>query len=869
MTEKRKLAAIMFTDIVGYTALMSKDEHKALQVLQRKRETLKPLIAKYNGEFLKEIGDGTLSSFRSAVEAVTCATAIQRTLKDETDFNIRIGIHIGDVVIGESDIFGDGVNIASRIEPLAASGGICISERVYDDVRNKSDINTTFIGERDLKNVDRPMKVYAITSEGLPVPRYPSAADILNDQKNIISTRHPAKIQHVRLKNIIKQLKHPKIALSSLIIVSILLLSIVWFVNKSIKISWARNEAIPEIERLVNEADYLAAFDIAREAEKYIPEDQELKDLTSTLYRRISVHTSPPDAEIYIKYYRHMNDEWELLGVSPIDSQLVSRGTYVIRALKEGFNTTTSTHGSVAPPNIMNVNLELDKEGTVPAGMVRVAGNENIESFFIDKYEVTNKQFKEFIDSGGYQEKTYWNDFKFVKNGDTLIWEKAIPEFKDMTDRPGPALWEAGDYPDGQGDYPVTGISWYEAVAYAKFREKSLPTYFHWQRAASTNNSLCISNSNFSNLGKNRVGSYHGLSNYGAYDMAGNAREWCWNESQNGRFILGGAWDDPDYMFLLKFSIDPFDRSYKNGFRCVKYLSDENNPPEAFQPLYPSRDFNLENPEVSEDLFQSYKNQFFYDPTELEGDIAMRDESNEDWIKEEILFNTAYNDERITAYLFLPKNIEPPYQTIVYFPGASVIRQASNETINVSAIDFLLKSGRAVMWPIYIGTYERNGGLSLGDNYNYMSHTFTDYSIKLIKDFRRSIDYLETRDDIAIDKLGYMGNSWGARMGMIVCAVEERIKAAVFALGGFKVYITVRPEVDCINYVSHVKIPILMLNGKNDYRRPLELSIEPCYRYLGSSVKILELYDTGHSVPRNELIKESYDFFDKYIGTVK
>ncbi|MFC1513521.1 adenylate/guanylate cyclase domain-containing protein [candidate division KSB1 bacterium] len=170
MSEKRKLAAIMFTDIVGYTTLMSKDEHKALDVLQRKRDTLKPFIAKYNGEFLKEIGDGTLSSFTSAVEAVTCAIAIQRTLKDEPDFNIRIGIHIGDVVIGESDVFGDGVNVAARIEPLAEPGGISVSEKVYDDVKNKSEIETVYIGEKKLKNVDHPIKVYAIAGEGLPAP---------------------------------------------------------------------------------------------------------------------------------------------------------------------------------------------------------------------------------------------------------------------------------------------------------------------------------------------------------------------------------------------------------------------------------------------------------------------------------------------------------------------------------------------------------------------------------------------------------------------------------------------------------------------------------------------------------------------------
>ncbi|SVD56548.1 uncharacterized protein METZ01_LOCUS409402, partial [marine metagenome] len=170
MKEQRRLAAIMFTDIVGYTSTMSEDEQKALEILQRNRDVLKPAIAGHKGEWLKEMGDGTLSSFTSAVEAVNCALEIQRSLKDETNFKVRIGIHIGDVVISESDIFGSGVNVASRIEPLAEPGGICISERVFDDISNRPDIETAYMGEKSLKNVGRPIRVYALWGEGLPKP---------------------------------------------------------------------------------------------------------------------------------------------------------------------------------------------------------------------------------------------------------------------------------------------------------------------------------------------------------------------------------------------------------------------------------------------------------------------------------------------------------------------------------------------------------------------------------------------------------------------------------------------------------------------------------------------------------------------------
>ena len=171
MTEDRQLSAIMITDIVGYTRLMGKDEVKALQVLEQKRQLMKPLLARFKGEMFKEIGDGTLSRFHSAMDAVECAIEIQRQILKKTDFYIRIGIHVGDVVFKGGDIFGDGVNVASWIEPLAEPGGICVSRSVYENIRNQTSVQTVFLGEKELKNVAEPVKVYALTGEGLPTPK--------------------------------------------------------------------------------------------------------------------------------------------------------------------------------------------------------------------------------------------------------------------------------------------------------------------------------------------------------------------------------------------------------------------------------------------------------------------------------------------------------------------------------------------------------------------------------------------------------------------------------------------------------------------------------------------------------------------------
>lgn len=158
----RKLAAIMFTDIVGYTTLMGENESKALKLLEKNRTLLKSIIEQFRGEWLKEMGDGTLSCFPSAVDAVNCALGIQQTLKEDSELTLRIGIHIENVIFESGDAFGDGVNVASRMEPLAEPGGVCVSGRVYSYIQDRPDIETVFLGEKILKHIKRPIKVYAL-----------------------------------------------------------------------------------------------------------------------------------------------------------------------------------------------------------------------------------------------------------------------------------------------------------------------------------------------------------------------------------------------------------------------------------------------------------------------------------------------------------------------------------------------------------------------------------------------------------------------------------------------------------------------------------------------------------------------------------
>ncbi len=162
----RKIVAIMFSDIAGYTAAMGQDEELAIRAVSRSRAVQKELVRKFRGDWVQEVGDGALCTFASAVEAVACAVEIQRAFEGDPNFKLRIGIHVGDIVFRKTetgyDVFGDGVNVAARVQGVSEVGGICISDHVYDELRNRKLIDVRYLGEHKLKNVNRPIRVYAI-----------------------------------------------------------------------------------------------------------------------------------------------------------------------------------------------------------------------------------------------------------------------------------------------------------------------------------------------------------------------------------------------------------------------------------------------------------------------------------------------------------------------------------------------------------------------------------------------------------------------------------------------------------------------------------------------------------------------------------
>ncbi|HEU4990381.1 MAG TPA: protein kinase [Gemmatimonadaceae bacterium] len=650
-----------------------------------------------------------------------------------------------------------------------------------------------------------------------------------------------------------------------------------WLFVRSQHQRWAREVALPEARQLMAADRALGAFQLLERAARYLPADTDIAHALAADSRVVSITTSPAGAQVAIQDYVTPAGAWRVLGNSPLVQARVPDGYFRWKVSAPGAGAYVT-----APLTEPAMRFALDSAMAAPPGMVRVPaqtwgtfvafvgwlGPYTLPAFYLDRLEVTNREYQAFVDAGGYENAKYWTE-PFVRNGTTLSRDEAMALFRDRTGRPGPSTWEGGHYPQGQADYPVSGVSWYEAAAYAAYAGKSLPTFAQWYEAAPPEvGRYVVQTSNISQRAPAPVGSFNGLGPFGTLDMAGNVREWTLNPfDHDHRFILGGDWASLTYIYAEPESLSPFDRSPVNGIRCVKNVAPL--PAAVTGPITrESRDFTTVHP-ASDAVFAAYRALYAYDRTPLnarsDGVVAQ----TQDWTKERVSYDAAYGGQRITAYLFLPKRVPPPYQTVVFFPSARVLDLTDSRQLGDTAFfDYVVQSGRAVIYPIYQETYERRVR-------HVMPGTVDDADVitQRSKDVDRTLDYLATRPDIDTTRLAYLGVSMGAAEGVIYATnAQARLRAAVLLDGGYFLN-RPAPGTDQADFAPRLKIPVLMVNGRYDFSFPMDQAQDPLFRMLGTPAadKRHVVLETPHDVraDRPDLVREVLSWLDRYLGPVR
>jgi len=706
--------------------------------------------------------------------------------------------------------------------------------------------------------------------------------------------RHrPASMDDVRntlLRTLRVNWRQRWLAAAALLAVGAVVTSSALVLYRSRQTEWARNVALPRLAQLADTDQYAEAFALARQIERIAPQDTVLRASWPRFAANISISTAPEGAVVSVRPYGAAKASWERLGQTPLKSVRLPLGVFEFRLEKDGYATQLlaapnpstmlgNATNRLAAAMVFPLAQRQDAPDmvTVPGGAFPVSLNAfsttdpvPLDPFAIDRYEVTNAQYQKFVDAGAYQRADLWQDLPFESATETSSWSDTVMTFRDSKGSPGPATWISGRYPPGTSRHPVAGVSWFEAVAYCRFVGKSLPSLFHWRRAALSPDEMfsplapsLLAHSNFASTGPVDVGTSFGPSPYGTYDMAGNVREWSWNEAQAGRrWMQGGAWNQPNYMLVVADSAPAADRSPINGFRCASYGKAPLAPRVLAAVGQPPRSRPPSPPDPA--LFEAFKQQYGLVGAPLNGRVEFVDSTNADWTRQIVTFDAGYENSRVEAYLFTPKHAAPPYQLVVYFPGrSSFVGKATSENLQPDFLDFVVRSGRALVWPIYKGSYER--WIPTGSPSVDQRQLLFDWR----HDVARVLDLLGLRTDIDRNRMAYLGLSYGASVPLSLLSLEERFKTAVLlsaGMGGVPGF----PDADALNYAGHITLPVLMLSGRHDFVYPLKTVSEPLFARLGTpaSSKRHVVFDAGHMMfPRESMQREVLDWLDRQLGT--
>ena len=652
---------------------------------------------------------------------------------------------------------------------------------------------------------------------------------------------------------------------------------------------WVNSYMLPQVKDYLSEDDNVSAWLTSSKINSFAPFFSSISNDSDDISALAEIKTQQDGVSISWRAYAS-NDEWRLIGRSPIQPLRLPRGILQFKLEKEGYETS---YFSSSNPSLKLYNspvefgwslepINIQPQGSIPPGMTYIQGGNFIPAltgagvdpvylhpFYIDKFEVTNKDFKGFMDAGGYSNSQYWVEMDFIQDGVSLSFEQAQGIMIDSTGMTGPAGWEVGTYLQGTENKPVTGISWYEALAYARYKGNILPPMYHWAKAAFPPDEIIspispklLKTSNFSREKIKDIGQGEGA--YGTFDMAGNAKEWVWNIFGGRGLTLGGAFDEPTYLASQTAPQPRMDRSLKNGFRTARLINPRDLNPfgDPIETQAP-KDLSFYKP-MNDEVFKVYSRSFEVDSSKPKSKVIYVDDSHPIWIKERISIEVGYNEEMMDMLIFKPKNSFGPSSPVVIHPGSNYYSTPPEiDDINPGefSLDFLIKSGKTLVWPAWKGSLNRMPATRSGGD---RMRDFRNLYIAWVSDTDKTLDYLETRNDVDTDNIFYLGMSYGALFNTHTLLFENRYKGAILYVGG--VFPTYPPLVDGINHMPRIDTPFLMLNGEQDYLVPKSAAMY-FYQSTGTPEKDKKIvfYDSGHwPLPRNQMIKETLDFIKKY-----
>ena len=441
--------------------------------------------------------------------------------------------------------------------------------------------------------------------------------------------------------------------------------------GKELTAELAISEELPKLILLSEQGRFDEGYRIAEEIKPFLEDNKSFQRAWEQVTMSYNISSIPDGATVYVREYEDDTSGFVELGKTPLVDLRLSRTPKVLTIEKEGYHQEIMTSDDSSFSETFDQTVALAETGTIPEGMVRVYDGTafplegmafdleikdgfgiSVPEFYMDQYEVSNRQFKQFIDDDGYSNSEYWIE-PIVVDGKSLSFEESRKLFVDSTGRAGPADWRVGQFDTGKGSYPVQGVSWYEARAYARWAGKDLPTLYHFSSAAAVifradGLKLMINRSNVNTGSYTAIGEMTGISPNGIYDLCGNVSEWALNQSGDEYMSLGGSAEDPAYFFGRANPVNPLDRSSRRGFRCVKYMAQptEDQLEEVTLAL---RDYTDAVP-VADEIFDVYKSQFNYDDSPLNAVMVSRDEESSNlYIKEIWEIDAAYNNERIIA----------------------------------------------------------------------------------------------------------------------------------------------------------------------------------------------------------------------------